>query len=204
MSLFCFLWMPLFYLFWRALQAENSGTGGVWALLLGTIAAIARLFLDDFVYPEGFGLSRFISACVDIIVLPALLPILVYLILILLRALSSPYDFASFALIWMIPAAAFRAVAWSAGSDPVLLVLVPLLWTAIAVGISFFIGLFTSFIRWYVIIPCALGILTLPFAAAVSWWAFYSQLFYWGLLFLGISMIPFLLSIILSWIKLTR
>jgi hypothetical protein len=160
--------------------------------------------LDDFVYPGGFGLSRFISACVDIVLLPVLLPILVYLIIILIKALSSPYDFANFALIWMIPVAAFRAVGWSAGGDAVFLVLVPLLWTAIAVGISFFIGLFTHFFRWYVIIPCALGILILPFAASVSWWAFYSQLFSWGLLFLGVSMIPFLLSILLSWVRLTR
>jgi hypothetical protein len=196
--------MPLFYLFWRALRTEHSGTGGVWALLLGTIAAIARLFLGDFVYPGGFGLSRFISACVDIVALPVLLPILIYLILILLRALSPPYDFANFALIWMIPAAAFRAVAWSTAGDPVLLVLVPLLWTAIAVGISFFIGLFIRFLRWYVIIPCALGILTLPFAATASFWAFYSQFFSWGLLFLGVSAIPFLLSVIFSWIKLAR
>lgn len=171
---------------------------------MGTVAAIARLFLDDLVYPGGFGLSRFISACVDIVALPALLPILVYLILVLLKALSSPYDFANFALIWMIPAAAFRAVAWSAGGDPVLLVLVPLLWTAIVVGISFFIGLFTRFLRWYVVIPCALGILTLPFTAAASFWAFYSQLFPWNILFLGISMIPFLLSITFSRIRPAR
>ena len=187
----------MFYLFWRALRAEHSGAGGVWALLLGTAAAIVRLFLGDFVYPGGFGPSRFISACVDIVAVPAILPILVYLILVLLKALSPPYDFAGFALIWMIPAAAVRAVEWSAGGDPVQLVLVPLLWTAIAVGISFFIGLFIRFFRWYVVIPCALGILTLPLAAAASFWALYSQLFSWSLLFLGVSAIPFLLSIAL-------
>jgi hypothetical protein len=129
---------------------------------------------------------------------------LVYLVLILTKALSGPVDFANFALLWLIPGAAIRAVSWSAGNDPTLLVLAPLLWTAIAVGVSFFINLFLRFFRWYVIIPCGLCILALPFTAATSWWAFSSQIFSYGMLFLCISFVPLIVSTVLSLVDLRR
>jgi hypothetical protein len=204
MSLFCLLWMPLFYLFWRTMAKENSSSGGVWALLLGSIVAIIQFFFGNLVNPGGFGLSRWVSACIDIITLPAVLPLLVYLALIWTRALTGTVDFANFALLWLIPGAAIRAVSWSAGNDPTLLVLAPLLWTAIAVGVPFFINLFLRFFRLYVIIPCGLCILALPFTAATSWWAFSSQIFSYGLLFLFISFIPLIISMIFSFVDLRR
>jgi hypothetical protein len=107
-------------------------------------------------------------------------------------------------LLWLIPGGAIRAVSWSAGNDPTLLILAPLLWTAIAVGAPFFINLLLRFFRWYVIIPCGLCILALPFAAATSWWAFSSQIFSYGALFLFVSFIPLIISMILSFADLRR
>jgi hypothetical protein len=196
MSLFCLLWMPLFYLFWRTMADENTSSGGVWALLLGSIVALVQFFLGNMVNPGGFGLSRWVSACIDIIALPAVLPLLVCLALILTRALSGTVDFANFALLWLIPGAAIRAVSWSAGNDPALLVLAPLLWTAIVVGVPFFINLLLGSSRWYVIITYGFCILALPVTAATSWWAFYSQMFSYGILFLIISFIPLIVSMI--------
>jgi hypothetical protein len=196
--------MPLFYLFWHALAKGNASSGGVWALLLGSIVALVQFFLGNLVNPGGFGLSRWVSACIDIIALPAVLPLLVCLVLFLTKALSGAVDFANFALLWLIPGAAIRAVSWSAGNDPTLLVLAPLLWTAIAVGVPFFINLFLRFFRWYVIIPCGLCILALPFAAATSWWAFSSQIVFYGVLFLVISFVPLIFSMIFSLVDLRR
>ncbi|GHU65336.1 hypothetical protein FACS189447_04100 [Spirochaetia bacterium] len=204
MSLFCLLWMPLFYLFWHTVAKENASSGGVWALLLGSIVALIQFFLGNLVKVGGFGLSLWVSACIDIIALPAVLPLLVYLALVLTRALSGTIDFARFALLWLVPWAAIRAVSWSAGNDPTLLILAPLLWTAIAVGVPFFINLLLAFFRWYVIIPCGLGILILPFTAATSWWAFSSQMFSYGMIFLFISFIPLIISMILSFADLRR
>lgn len=200
MSLFCLLWMPLFYLFWRSVTGSNAAAGGIWALLIGSIVALVQFFLGSLVEPGGFGLSRWVSGCIDIVTLPALAPILVYLLLVKFRIIGGTADFANFALLWLIPVAAIRAVSWSAQSDPVLLILVPLLWTAIAVGVPFFIDLISNGRRW-VIAPASLAILAIPFAASCSWWAFYSQKISYGLLFLLAAALPALVSMILAFVR---
>jgi hypothetical protein len=200
-SLFCLLWAPFFYLFRHSLARDNPGSGGVWALLLGSVVALVQFFLGNLVNPGGFGFSRWASACIDIVALPAVLPFLVYLVLIICRFLSGPYDFANFALLWLIPGAAIRAVSWSAGHDPTLLVLAPLLWTSIALGESFFIDLILRSSCWYAFVFLGLAILAIPLTAATAWWAFYSQREFCGLFFLFITLLPFFVSIILSWIK---
>jgi hypothetical protein len=198
MTIFCFLWMPLFYLFRRSL-VDETGSGAVWALILGSAVALAQFFLGSFIDPGGFGLSRWISGMVDIVVLPVLLPLLVYLFFVIFRISSSgPADFANFTLLWLIPGGGLRAVGWSATNDPTLLVLVPLLWTALAIGIPFFIDCMMRFLRWYVIIPCGLGILVLPFLAATSWWAFYSQITLYGVVFSALTAVPLIISMILA------
>jgi hypothetical protein len=204
MSLFCLLWIPLFYLFRHSLSQDNPPSGGVWALLLGSIAALIQFFLGNLVNPGGFGLSRWVSACIDIIALPAVLPLLVYPVFIVFRFLSGPFDFSNFALLWLIPGAAFRALSWSAGRDPTLLVLAPLLWTAIALGIPFFLDLIFRSSRWYALGSLGLGILALPLTAAASWWAFYSQKFFLGALFFVLAILPMMISLILSFIRKTE
>jgi hypothetical protein len=78
MSLFCLLWTPLLYLFWRSISPTGeSGAGGVWALLLGSFFALFQFFFGALVGPGGFGFSRWLSGCIDVITLPALLPLLV-------------------------------------------------------------------------------------------------------------------------------
>jgi len=197
MSLFCFVWMPLFYLFWRGVAGNTAAAGGIWALLVGTVVALVQFFLGTVVTPGGFGFSRWMSGCIDIVALPALAPLLVYLLLVGFKIITGTPDFASFALLWLIPGAAIRAVGWSSQSDPILLVLVPLLWTAIAVGIPFFITIIQNS-RVFVIIPSSLAILIIPFAAASSYWAFYSQKISWGFLLLLIAAIPMLISMLLA------
>jgi hypothetical protein len=201
MSLFCLLWMPLFYLFRHSLSREDTPSGGVWALLLGSIVGLVQFFLGNLVDPGGFGLSRWAGACIDIIALPAVLPFLVYLLFITIRFFSGPFDFANFALLWLIPGAAIRAVSWSAENAPILLVLAPLLWTAIALGIPFFIDLILRSSRWYALASLGLAILALPLTAAAAWWAFYSQKFSIGIFLFVLSIIPMLISLIRSFVR---
>jgi hypothetical protein len=189
MSLFCFLWTPLFYLFWRSITQEISvNSGGIWALLLGSVVAIVQFLLGAFINPGGFGLSRWAAICIDIVLLPASLPILVCFLFTFLH-ISSGADYANFALLWLIPGAAIRAVSWSAQSDPNLLVLTPLLWTAIAVGVPFFIRMAMERFGW-ILIPIFMAMILLPFLASISYWAFFSQRPGWGFLFLFVSLIP--------------
>jgi len=159
-----------------------------------------QFFLGNLVDPGGFGLSRWISGCIDIVTLPALAPILIYFFLITFKFISGEADFANFTLLWLIPGAAIRALSWSSTGDPLLLALVPVLWTAIAVGVSFFINIIQQG-RPLVIIPAIIVILIIPFAASCSYWAFFAQKTYWGLLFLFAAIVPMLVSVILSLIK---
>jgi hypothetical protein len=200
MSFFCLLWVPLFYLFWRSVSGNNTVAGGVWAILVGSIVAMIQFFLGNFVDPGGFELSRWISGCIDIVTLPALAPIVIYFFLISFKFVSGEPDFTNFTLLWLIPSAALRALSWSSLRDPLLLVLVPVLWTAIAVGVSFFINIILKS-RLLVIIPSFLVILIIPFAASCSYWAFFAQKTYWGLLFLFAAVAPMLVSVILSFIR---
>jgi hypothetical protein len=193
--------MPLFYLFRRSITNSEGGTGAVLALLLGSLAAIFQFFFGSLAGPGGFGFSRWISGFVDIVSLPVLVPLIVCLFFILFRLLSGPPDFVNFTLLWFIPVAALRALSWSAQNDPVLLVLVPLLWTAIALGIPFFIDLISAHSRLLVIIPAALAILAIPVLAAAVYWAFFSQKTLLGFLLFFITLAPMIVSIVLSMIK---
>ncbi|MDR3192213.1 MAG: hypothetical protein LBT87_04020 [Treponema sp.] len=191
MSLFCLLWTPLFYLFRRSIfSSQEAGSGGIWALLLGSLVALLHFFLGALINPGGFGLSRWLSGCVDIVVLPALLPLPVYFVLTRFRMVSGKADFTNFALLWLIPGGALRAVSWSAQRDPILLVLVPLLWTALAAGIPFCAGLiFRRRPRFPLPLP-VLAALGLPFLAATVYWAFFYQKLVLGYSLLIITVIP--------------
>jgi hypothetical protein len=195
MSLFCFLWTPLFYLYRRSLSAGEAGSGGVWAILLGSLTAVFRFLLGSFVNPGGFGFSRWMSGFVDVVCLPALLPLVVYFVFMFLRVVSGTADFANFALLWLIPVAAIRAVVWSSVSDPILLIVVPLLWTAIACGIPLFVGGIAAG-KPPVIAASAFGILALPALAATAYWAFFSQRTLLGFAALAASLVPPVISLI--------
>jgi hypothetical protein len=192
MGIFCLLWVPLFFLFRRTFI--GGGGGGVWALLLGSITAILQFFLGYLVRPGGFGFSRWLFGFVEIVSLPVLFPLTLYALLYVFRGLSGGADFANFALLWLIPVAALRAIGWGASNDTILLVSVPLLWTALAVGIPFFINWTANNFRWYSVIISFLCILILPVSAATAYWAFFSQQTLLGFLFLLITHIPFGLS----------
>ena len=171
-------------------------SGGIWALLAGTITALIQFFAGNLVAASGFGLSRWLGCFMDIVALPALIPILVYLLLFCFKIFSGIPGFTNFTLLWLIPGAAVRAMG-NSPNDPVFLVLLPVLWTAIAVGIPFFITVILNS-RAIFIILSSLAILIIPFAAASSYWAFYSQKFTLGFIALIIIVIPTLCSIILT------
>jgi hypothetical protein len=194
MSLFCLLWVPLFYLLRRSFSGGND-SGNVWALLLGSITAIIQFFLGYLVSPGGFGFSRWLFGFIDIVSLPVLIPLFICFLMLLFRGFSGEADFVNFSLLWLIPVATLRALSWSAYNEPVLLVAVPLLWTALAVGISFFVYWLVNNFRWYTAVVSILCILILPVIAAAVYWAFFSQRTALGFLLLFAAHIPLALSI---------
>jgi hypothetical protein len=171
-------------------------SGGVWALILGSITALIQFLLGDIGSPGGFGFSRWLFALVNLIGMPVLVPLFLYLILCIFKEFTGHADFTNFALLWLIPVGALRAIHWSSFNDPILLVAVPLLWTAIAVGIPFFIYLMTekysfSASSFAISILC---ILLLPALAATSYWAFFCHYTVLGFICLIIANIPLVLS----------
>jgi len=193
MSFFCLLWVPIIYFLRRGITGGSS-SGSVWALLLGSITAIVQFFLGSFISPKGFDLATWIFGFIEIVSLPVLAPLFVCFLMLLFRGFSGDTDFANFALLWLIPIAALRALSWSSTNDPILLVVVPLLWVAIAMGISFFINLIANRCHPLLGILAVICILILPIIAASSYWAFFSQYSLIGLGLLILANIPFVLS----------
>ena len=197
MSLFCFLWIPLFYLFWRSVS-RHTAAKEVWAFIFGSIIVFVQLFFGPFIEPGGFGFQRWLSGCVDIVVIPAFLPLFVYFCLVKFRLDQETANYVKFALVWLLPGAIIRSIFWSTQNDPVLLIIVPLLWTAIAVGVPFFISL-TQDGRLSVVISSCLGILATPAMAASSYWALFSNRNLWGVLLFLAAIAPMVVSVTLCW-----
>ena len=191
MSLFCLLCIPLLY-FLRRSPGEGES---IWALPLGVAAVVVQYFIGPLVTPGGFGLSRWMSGFIDITGLPALIPLMVCGALVMLRAFPPSVDYAGFTLLWLIPLAAIRSIPENSPPTPIPLIIVPLLWSAQAVGIPFFIGCILKKPRWYIIIPSILGIAVLPAAATSSWWMFFSHQTFLGGLLLLVSLVPVAVSL---------
>ena len=199
MKLFCFLWIPLFYLFWSSISSdERLGSGGLWALLLGSIYAVAVFFFGPFIEEGGgFGYSRWLSVSVDLVSVPALAPFVVFALFLPFRVCR---DFTRFTLLWLIPDMLIRIIAWNVRNDPAQLILVPILRTAIVMGIS---GCIQLIMRGKVpgIISASLVLLALPFGASSCYWFFFCQRPREGFILLAITLIPMLLYCVFQLIK---
>ena len=206
MNLFCLLWIPVFYFFRRTITPSSvPGSGYLWALLPGCAVVLVQYFVGPLVRAGGFGLSRWATGFIDIVSLPVLLPLAACFLLVALKALPAGVGTTEFILLWLIPLAAFRSVTWNSQRTPMMLVVVPLLWTALAVGIPFFIHFIVNRSRWYIMVPSVLGAIALPLAAATSWWAFFSQRGRLGFLLLVASLVPAAVTLTLRFIgKLSR
>jgi hypothetical protein len=170
---------------------------------MGAIIAFFRFFLGTFINPGAFGLSRWVSACIDVVALPAALPYIICLIFAALRIISVQANFTNYAFLWLIPVAAVRALGWSSQNDPLLLMGAPVLWTAVIVGLGFFIDIIKNSWGWTVI-PIVLGALILPLAAATAYWALFAQYTVLGFALGGITAVPALVSLVRSFLEAAR
>ena len=187
----------MFYLFWRSLNDESSLEGGTWALLMGMIIAFFRFFLGSFVNAGGFGLSRWVSACIDVVALPVALPFIICVVFALLRIISPQANFTNYAFLWLIPVAAVRTLGWSSQNNPILLMAVPVLWTAIAAGMGLFIRIAQN--GWGIaVVPAILGAVALPLVGATAYWALFSQHSFLGMVLLFLCLVPMVITIVLS------
>jgi hypothetical protein len=199
MHFFCLLCIPLFFFLKQTNSPEEKHDlkgRSLWALPLGVLAALVQYILGPLIVPGEFGFSRWMSGFVDITGLPALIPFMAGLLLVVLKVFPVAVDYAGFALLWLAPQAFIRSISGNfspggSSQSPISLVLVPILWAVQAVGIAFFIAcIIKRNQRRYVIIFSVLGIAALIIAATTSWWAFFAQRAFLGYSLLVVSFIP--------------
>lgn len=174
MIVFCLLWIPLVLLFRRALGFRTRSSAGLLtAVLLGLAAATLRHLAGPLLSPAGFGPSLFLYSLVDAVALPALLP-LAFRSAFALGSGEPAIEYGEFALFWLTPVAVLHAVFWSARPEPLHLVLVPLLWSSVALGVPYLVRRFREEIGALSILALLAAVL-LPFAAGLSYQAFFSH-----------------------------
>jgi hypothetical protein len=185
------------YLFWLSIAPARGETasGNGWALLLGSVTAPLPFFFGPFIEPGSFGVSRWLEILVDMIAFPALLPFIVYVPLVSWGRASG---LTAFALMWIIPQGVAGVILWSGRRDPSLLVLMPLLWTILAVGIPCFIKMILKK-RRILLIPAFLGISALPLLSTSAYWAFFSNRPILGFSLAGIAGLPMILNLAVTY-----
>lgn len=195
MNLFCLLWVPLLYLFWCSINEDAAETNPLWALVLGGIVALAQNYVGFFITPYEFGFMRWLHCLIDIIMVPAFVPIIISLVYGIVKNKADSVAITNFSLLFIIPNAAIRSVSRSVLQEPVGLVCVPLLWTSLALGIPFFLRpmirrpkVFTFFIGCF-------SLIALTILAGTSYWALFCQDTMRGLLLLGLAFIPVVLAV---------
>jgi dolichol kinase len=186
MVVFCFLFIPALYLLYRNLSNAHSFNVGaiITALVLGSIVALLQFFNLPFIANPGlYGFKRWLSGFVDVVALPAILPLLLYFIAGIVKRPSHDKmqgcDMASFALLFLIPGGCFRAVSWGVERYAYRLVLVPFLWGLIALAIPFYLKCLAQGNSR----KKMLAVLAMPFLtclAVTSWWLFFAQEALWG------------------------
>ena len=200
MGLFCLLWITLFYLFWRSINAEDTVSGELWAFICGSIVAIVHFYFGRLIDPGGFGFHRWLSGAIDIVSLPVVLPLIISFIIFKAGLFKGTANIVNFSLVWLVPGTIIKAISWSSLNDPLLLVVVPILWAAIAVGVPFFIAIIQDS-RSYVIVLAILAILIIPLAAASSYWALYTHRSLLGVLFFLAATAPMLVSVTILYLQ---
>lgn len=161
--------------------------------------AIIRFFSVNFVSAYGFSFSRYVSAFVDFASLPVVVSLLVCIVFYkvqtkIFKRLFTP-DFTGFILISLIPVLLVCAIRWGTSKNPLLLVLVPVLWSATAVG---FYPLFTFIFKRPGVrrLICGIAaIAALPCLAAAVWWQFFIQENLNAFILLFILLVPAILTI---------
>jgi hypothetical protein len=189
------LWTPLILFLWNSLNTgERGSSGGIWAFILGTLVSVFHYFFYPFVKASGFGLSLWFHALVDIVFVPVALPFLVFTLFSCLGLFGGGADPAKFVLSALIPAGVAGVIGWSGQNAPLYLVLVPLIRTLLALGVSFFPRLVSgNFISCLITI---FSIIVLAPAAAVVFQAFYGHLPLTGFLLLVLLSIPALIALV--------
>jgi hypothetical protein len=201
MSLFCLALPFVFFFFWKSLSDEHSiSVGGIWALVLGSILAIIHYFASPLISSGEFGFLQWMKGFVDVILFPSLSAFSVCLLLKLLKMFSAPINVTNFLLLWSIPFGIFHMMAYGTQAEALYLVVVPLMWISLAVGLGFFIKLI-PLVKRLISVLCIAGTVFLPFIAATSYWALFCQNYALGYFLFSVTLMPMLIHTGILFVK---
>ncbi|HCM25265.1 MAG: hypothetical protein A2Z99_04795 [Treponema sp. GWB1_62_6] len=189
MSLYCFLLAPLVAWFRRpALRGGGAGRGIFIAFASGAIAAAIGSAIGPLLPSGLFDFIRWVRLLAAV-AFPPLIPLVLLLAMEKLSLARIRIDAETFALVFLVPFGAARALSVGESYDPLTFVLIPSLWCALAVGVPAMVRLARDEIglRSYASGACAA---LLPLAAATSAWAFFSNLPLIGSVALAASAAP--------------
>jgi hypothetical protein len=201
MSLFCLAVPLIFFLFWKSLSEDHAvSTGGIWAIVLGSILAVVHYAVSPIIISGEFGLLQWIIGFLNVIIFPSISALGICLLFKFLRIFSATVTITNFLLLWSIPFGIFQMMIYSSQADPLYLVIVPLIWIALAVGFDFFITMVPLVKRWIAVF-CIVGAVCLPFAAATAYWALFCQNTVLGYLLLPAVLLPMLIHTGMLFVK---
>ncbi|MDR2901183.1 MAG: hypothetical protein LBV20_06655 [Treponema sp.] len=201
MSLFCLALPLVFFLFWKSLSEEHAiSTGGIWALVLGSILAIIHYMASPLITSGEFGFLQWMIGFIDVIAFPVLIALGLCLLFMFFKLFSATIKITNFLLLWCIPFGVIQMMSHSTQAEPLYLVIVPLMWIALAVGFGFFIKSIPIVKQWVAIL-CIVGAVFLPFVATTSYWALYCQNYILGYVLFGITLLPMIIHTGMLFIK---
>ncbi len=189
------------YFFRRSLK--NAGPFRGEHLFSVAVALVLGLFWDSlgpFVESRGFGLSAWFHSAVDIIGLPLLLPLGFWALVRKERGRRLSIDAVDFTLLWLVPLSIIGCVRWSVQVEPLHLVLIPLLWSALAVSLPFLVELARENLGFKAFLS-VLGVILLPLVSITAYWAFFGQRIVIGLLCTIVSIAPMVVQFFMDYRK---
>jgi len=143
-------------------------------LLSGLLAALVFMPLAGLSTPSPFGFTRWIHGFLIVSLVPAGLPLLLHVLLYGKHREEAAIGRESFILLFAVPIGAVHSISRDSQGGILPLVILPLLWTSLAIGVPGILRLAKSsrgFAAWLSVAAAVL----LPCVAATAYWAFFIQ-----------------------------
>ena len=191
MIFFSIFWIPVLYLFVEALQQpqDREKKGLVLSILGGSFVGVFTFFIPRLVPESSFGFLRWLHGFIDVVAFPVLLPLSVRYALQIRYKHQGYIEINQFILIWLIPVALVKSIHWNMHKDGILLVLTPLLWGALSIGIPRLLQKAEEELGFLSFLAYASAVL-LPLVATTAYWAWFSKLYIVAVPAALISLIP--------------
>lgn len=204
--LFLVLWLPCCYAFWLKIRNKPESSSStrflerVIALSTGVLMAIMRFFWPEFWHAAGFGLSRFIGACIDYGLFTLAVPFIFCFIFTVFQSffLKKQYkpDWTGWTLFSLIPVMFVYAGKWGQEKNLLNLVLIPLLWSAAAFNFCLISEFFAKSPSVSRVAAAVLAAFLAMLLTSAVWWAFFASKLILGFAFLVCELLPALFFII--------